>query len=180
MLTKLMTCLQMCSISSMVRLLGIVFPISVFFSMSGSGLHDGEPWPIEMLTFVENLRTVAVQIYFSEFLYLLSLTLDDHPEQEEEAGGKDAADEEDEVGLGHGDGGVAQHLGLLLTPRRQCIDWKPTFIFPTRRRVGNSPEAIGVVALSREGEVEDGEGGGGAVATVAGARGDHMSPIVVD
>ena len=45
---KLMTCLQMCSISSMVRLLGIVFPISVFFSMSGSGLHDGEPWPIEM------------------------------------------------------------------------------------------------------------------------------------
>ena len=54
-----MTCLQMCSISSMVRLLGIVFPISVFFSMSGSGLHDGEPWPIEMLTFVENLRTVA-------------------------------------------------------------------------------------------------------------------------
>ena len=32
-----MAYLQMCSISSMVRLLGIVFPISVFFSISASG-----------------------------------------------------------------------------------------------------------------------------------------------
>ena len=59
-----------------------------------------------------------VQIYFPECLYLLSLTLDDYPEQEEEAGGKHAADEQDEVRLRHGNGGVAQHLGLLLTPRR--------------------------------------------------------------
>ena len=42
-----MAYLQMCSISSMVRLLGIVFPISVFFRIYGSGLHDREPYSID-------------------------------------------------------------------------------------------------------------------------------------
>ena len=59
------------------------------------------------------------------------MALDDHPEQEEEAACKNAADEKDEVRLRHGKGRMPEHLCLLLAPRRQRINRESTFGFST-------------------------------------------------